>query len=71
MRHWLPGIDDLLLELVEEAVVLLRLFFVFGHFIPILIFVLHLNEIIMNRCMANEMQPNKRTEEVAKWITIA
>jgi hypothetical protein len=45
--HWLPCIDDLLLELVEEAVILLRLLLILGHVLPVLIFVLHLNEVII------------------------
>lgn len=47
MGDWFPGIDDLLLELVEEAVILLGLLLVFRHFLPIFVFVLHLNEVII------------------------
>jgi hypothetical protein len=45
VRDGLPGVDDLLLELVEEAVVLLRLLLVLRHALALLVFVLHLNEL--------------------------
>ncbi len=47
MRDWFPGIDDLLLEFVEETIILLSLFFVGSHLVNVLTLVPHLTTIII------------------------
>lgn len=58
MRHRLPSIDDLLLELIEEAIVFLRLLFVLRHLLLHLIFVAHLKNDINNRDLIRCIRPH-------------